>query len=192
VGLVEELAALDGDLAAALELVGVPSYVAGPTGVILWLNGAGHRLFGDVEGRQYTSVVAPEDVRRARERFARNILGRERVADQEFTVIAADGRRLKVEVSSVPLSEGHHLVGIFGQVADVEEADEKAPHPALTPRQVEVLRLLEQGRSTQQIADELHLTVETVRNHVRRLLRTLGVHSRLEAVALARRGSRPQ
>ena len=59
-------------------------------------------------------------------------------------------------------------------------------HPALTPRQTEVLRLLEHGRSTGDIAQELHLSRETVRNHIRHLLQALGVHSRLEAVALAR------
>ena len=58
--------------------------------------------------------------------------------------------------------------------------------PALTPRQGEVLRLLDHGRSTRQIADELHLSPETVRNHIRGLMKALGVHSRLEAVALAR------
>jgi DNA-binding NarL/FixJ family response regulator len=57
----------------------------------------------------------------------------------------------------------------------------------VTPRQSEVLRLLERGRSTEQIAEQLHLSVETVRNHVRGLLRALQVHSRLEAVAIARR-----
>jgi DNA-binding NarL/FixJ family response regulator len=52
-----------------------------------------------------------------------------------------------------------------------------------------VLRLLEQGRSNKQIAQELHLSTETVKNHVRHLLRALGVNSRLEAVAAVRRGS---
>ena len=46
--------------------------------------------------------------------------------------------------------------------------------------------MLEHGRSTRQIAQELHLSPETVRNHVRHVLRALGVHSRLEAVTLAR------
>jgi two-component system response regulator DegU len=46
--------------------------------------------------------------------------------------------------------------------------------------------MLERGRSTMQIAAELHLSPETVRNHVRHLLRAFGVHSRLEAVAVAR------
>jgi PAS domain S-box-containing protein len=184
------LASLDIDLPAALESIGVPSYVVDPSGVIRWINDAGRSLVGEVRGRQYTSVVAPEDMRRARERFARNLIGAERVEDQEFTLIAADGRRLRVEISSVPLTRGHRLVGVFGQAVAVEDADEHPPPPALTPRQTEVLRLLERGRSTQQIADELHITVETVRNHVRRLLRALGVHTRLEAVALSRCGWR--
>jgi DNA-binding NarL/FixJ family response regulator len=62
-----------------------------------------------------------------------------------------------------------------------------SPHPHLTPRQSEVLRLLEHGHSTKQIAAELTLSQETVRNHVRHVLQALGVHSRLEGVALARR-----
>jgi len=66
--------------------------------------------------------------------------------------------------------------------------EEPPPHPDfhLTPRQAEVLRLLEQGRSTTQIAAELHLSRETVRNHVRQVLHALGASSRLEAVAVAR------
>jgi DNA-binding NarL/FixJ family response regulator len=46
--------------------------------------------------------------------------------------------------------------------------------------------MLDHGRSTRQIADELHLSPETVRNHIRGLMKALDVHSRLEAVALAR------
>ncbi len=56
-----------GDLEQALEDVGVPSYVLDTTGVIRWINPAAERLVGDVRGRQFTSVVAPEDSRRARE-----------------------------------------------------------------------------------------------------------------------------
>ena len=40
--------------------------------------------------------------------------------------------------------------------------------------------------STQQMADELHLTVDTIRNPVRRLVRTLGDHTRPEAIVIAR------
>jgi DNA-binding NarL/FixJ family response regulator len=55
----------------------------------------------------------------------------------------------------------------------------------LTPRQNEVLQLLGQGASTDDIAMMLHLSKETVRNHVRQILRAFGAHSRLEAVARA-------
>jgi DNA-binding NarL/FixJ family response regulator len=79
-------------------------------------------------------------------------------------------------------------VGVFGQVAHIEKRDDPPAHPALTPRQSEILRLLEHGQSTEQIATALHLSQETVRNHIRRLLRALGAHSRLEAVARARHG----
>jgi DNA-binding NarL/FixJ family response regulator len=65
------------------------------------------------------------------------------------------------------------------------------PRPAsavhLTKRQNEVLELLGEGASTDQIAATLHLSTETVRNYVRQVLRALGAHSRLEAVGLAYR-----
>ena len=180
------LHAIPGDVRGAIEQVGVPAYVIDPTGVIRWMNGAAKRLVGDACGRQFTSVVAPEETRRARELFARKIAGVEKVTDTSVVVVDPDGGRTTVEISSVALVEGHRVVGVFGQISDieVEPADPVPPH--LTPRQVEVLRLLQSGRSTQQIAQELHLSTETVRNHVRRLLSALGVHTRLEAVAIAR------
>ena len=57
---------------------------------------------------------------------------------------------------------------------------------ALTARQVEILRLLDAGVGTDEIAARLHLTRTTVRNHVARLLHRLDSHSRLEALARAR------
>lgn len=57
----------------------------------------------------------------------------------------------------------------------------------LTKRQLEVLRLLAEGRSTAQIAAELGLSRTTVRNYIANLLTALGVHSRLQAVVAARK-----
>jgi DNA-binding NarL/FixJ family response regulator len=51
---------------------------------------------------------------------------------------------------------------------------------------VEILRLIAEGESTDQIAEELHIARETVRNHVRSMLTKLDVHSRIEAIAIAR------
>ena len=100
-------------------------------------------------------------------------------------LVSTGGTRVAVEISAVPLMNGERVVGVFGLIEGRPDDTATAPDPRLTPRQVEVLRLLEQGRSTKQIAAELHLSTETVRNHVRRLFRVLGVNSRLEAVAVS-------
>ena len=50
-----------------------------------------------------------------------------------------------------------------------------------------MLELLVEGISTRGIAERLFVSVNTARNHVQRVLAKLGVHSRLEAVALASR-----
>ncbi len=174
-----------GDLEQALNSVGVPSYVLDTTGVVRWINAAAERLVGDVRGRHFTSVVAPEDGRRAQELFSRKVLGTS-PTDATGVLVSTAGTRVAVEISSVPLMSGERVVGVFGLFEGRPDDRATAPPPHLTPRQVEVLRLLEQGRSTKQIAAELHLSTETVRNHIRRLFRALGVNSRLQAVAAAR------
>jgi PAS domain S-box-containing protein len=177
-----------GDLERALGSVGVPSYVLDTTGVVRWINPAAEQLVGDVRGRQFTSVVAPEDSLRARELFSRKVLGTAPATDATGVLVSTAGVRVPVEISSVPLISGERVVGVFGLFEGQADDRPTAPHPHLTPRQVEVLGLLEQGRSTKQIANQLHLSTETVRNHIRRLFNALGVHSRLEAVAAAHRG----
>jgi DNA-binding NarL/FixJ family response regulator len=57
----------------------------------------------------------------------------------------------------------------------------------LTQREREVLRLMAEGLDNQALADRLFVGVETVRTHVARLLRKLGVDSRLQAILLAYR-----
>ena len=177
-----------GDIEQALENVGVPSYVLDDTGIVRWINPAAEQLVGDVRGRHFTSVVAPEDSRRARELFSQKVLGTSPATEATGVLVSTAGTRVAVELSAVPLMSGERVVGIFGLIEERPD-DTPTPPPHLTPRQVEVLRLLERGYSTKQIAAELHLSTETVRNHIRRLFRALGVNSRLEAVAAARAAS---
>ena len=62
-----------------------------------------------------------------------------------------------------------------------------APNQAtdLTTRQVEILRFMARGATAKQMASTMGISVNTVRTHIQRILRRLGVHSQLEAVAAA-------
>ena len=55
----------------------------------------------------------------------------------------------------------------------------------LSTREKEVLNLLAEGNNYQEIADELFISVDTVRHHIRNIYKKLHVHSRSEAVAKA-------
>jgi DNA-binding NarL/FixJ family response regulator len=65
--------------------------------------------------------------------------------------------------------------------------DEAGERAGLSARELEVLRLMAAGHSTNDIAATLNLSVHTTRNHVRNLMSKLDVHSRLDAVVTAAR-----
>ena len=121
-----------GDVEQALESVGVPSYVLDTTGIVRWINPAAERLLGDVRGRHFTSVVAPEDSRRAREQFARKVLGTSPATDATGVLVSTAGTRVAVEISSVPLMSGERVVGVFGLL---EERPDDTPqrHTRISP-----------------------------------------------------------
>jgi DNA-binding NarL/FixJ family response regulator len=67
-----------------------------------------------------------------------------------------------------------------------DPAEVPAPELALlTPREQQVLRLLAEGRSNHELAEELVLATATVKNHVSRILTKLGVRDRTQATAVA-------
>jgi DNA-binding NarL/FixJ family response regulator len=57
---------------------------------------------------------------------------------------------------------------------------------SLTPREREILACLAEGAGRRDVAEQLHLSANTVRTHLQNLMAKLGVHSTLEAVALTR------
>jgi DNA-binding NarL/FixJ family response regulator len=74
-----------------------------------------------------------------------------------------------------------HMVGQAASSAGYQPAPSLA-NLGLTPRQADVLALLLQGKPNKLIARELSLSVETVKDHVAAVLRSLGVNSRTQAV----------
>jgi hypothetical protein len=81
-----------GDVERALGNVGVPSYVLDTTGNVRWINPAAERLLGDIRGRHYTSVVSPEDSRRARELFAQKVIGASPATDSTGVLVSTAAR----------------------------------------------------------------------------------------------------
>jgi PAS domain S-box-containing protein len=174
-------------LTTTLQRVRVPSFVVDRDGVITWLNDAAKEEFGDLEGSRFSSIIPPERVDFVRRQLDRKLEHPESVTDYDTDVMTSDGRRRPAEISSVAIAGGDRCHAVFGVVLPGRRQPPRAGSPMLTPRQAEVLALIANGMSTVQIAEALHLSRETVRNHVRNILRELGVHSRVEAVALAYR-----
>lgn len=57
--------------------------------------------------------------------------------------------------------------------------------PTLTSREIEVLEMVSDGKTSRQIGDLLYISENTVKNHIRNILDKLGLHSRNEAVLYA-------
>jgi DNA-binding NarL/FixJ family response regulator len=77
--------------------------------------------------------------------------------------------------------------GVLAAVAAQGDRDRTFPEWGLTPRELEVLRMLGDGRDPRTIAKALGLSLYTCRGYVKSILAKLGVHSQLEAVVLATR-----
>jgi two-component system NarL family response regulator len=77
------------------------------------------------------------------------------------------------------------LLNEFNALA--KQADEKPrlAAPRLTTRELEVLKLVAQGMSNRDVAEQLFIAENTVKNHVRNILEKLQLHSRMEAVVYA-------
>src|SRR6478736_4503939 len=75
------------------------------------------------------------------------------------------------------------LIDEFKQMSEPEQG----PALRLTERELEVLRLVAKGLNNREVAKELFISENTVKNHVRNILEKLQLHSRLEAVMYAMR-----
>jgi len=137
---------------------------------------------------------------------ARNTL----VPSGDILVNTSDGKKVRVDFTTIlvpsvwaDLSVLVHLIRESGRPADPpgdlrpltrgrESPTRKGRRPPagnsdLSGRELEVLRSLSSGASTDDIASRLSISPRTVRNHVQHIMSKLNVHSRLEAVALALR-----
>jgi PAS domain S-box-containing protein len=183
------------------------AYAVDHQGVIVAWNLAAERLFGyatsTAVGRHCWDLLGGHDIFDNRY-CAKDCPIREMACRREpihgsrlLLRMSSGGSRL-FDVTILETSghaDGPMLIHVCRPAAEVGTAHHEkgfTPSPnrqrgGLTPRETELLRLLAEGKATRDIASDMCISPITVRNHVQRILYKLRVHTRLEAVAKARR-----
>ena len=94
-------------------------------------------------------------------------------------------RSVQAGQSLISPSMASKLLNEFASMARKDEEKQQMPAPRLTDREMQVLEQVAQGLNNRDIAKELFISENTVKNHVRNILEKLHLHSRMEAVVYA-------
>jgi len=196
------------DLDRLLAAIGEGGFAIGAEGRILLWNAAAERILGyaarDVVGKRCDQVFGVPGAERGVPGAACGPLCGPDAAKQaqafEMEAVTRTGNRVWLSVSVVAARAcGNVTLHLFHDatqrrdLADIVRDGRTQPSEldtfgrTLSPRELEVLRLLASGAGTRTAAERLHVSLATVRNHVQSIFRKLDVHSRLEAVAYANR-----
>ncbi|MGH8867579.1 MAG: response regulator [Actinomycetes bacterium] len=87
--------------------------------------------------------------------------------------------------SLISPSMASKLLTEFASMIKRGEERQQVPAPRLTEREMEVLKLVAKGLNNRDIAKQLFISENTVKNHIRNILEKLQLHSRMEAVVYA-------
>ena len=96
------------------------------------------------------------------------------------------GLRSLARGEAIPRALARRIVAEFAAKTPSPE-----PEPALTEREREVLNLVAAARTNKQVATALHISEQTVKNHVKSVMKKLGLKNRVELALHARRLARP-
>jgi DNA-binding NarL/FixJ family response regulator len=87
--------------------------------------------------------------------------------------------------SLISPSMASKLLTEFASMIKKTDDRQQVPTPRLTDREMEVLKLVAKGLNNRDIAKQLFISENTVKNHIRNILEKLQLHSRMEAVVYA-------
>jgi PAS domain S-box-containing protein len=172
----------------------VPVSLHDVDGRFVHVNAAAERASGksdaDLRGREITYLLPREAHANVLAQFRRAV-ERGEPTDFETAFVDASGHLRGARVHQLPLRDGDTIVGVLTFAFDVRRPPSEIiglrPDPQLTLRQRQILELIASGLSTAEVAKELTLSTETVRNHLRNASQELHAHSRVEAIATAQR-----
>jgi PAS domain S-box-containing protein len=170
----------------------VPASLHDVKGRFVHMNAAAERASGksnaEMLGGDITMLLPREVHENVIAQFRRAVeLGEP--TDFETAFVDANGQLRGVRAQHLPLREGDTIVGVLILAFDVRRLPSEfvRVRPQLTARQREVLEMIASGLSTADVAKELTLSTETVRNHLRNASKELNAHTRVEAIATAQR-----
>jgi PAS domain S-box-containing protein len=177
-----------------IDSLAIPASLHDVEGRFVHVNEAAERASGrssaEMLGGHFTDSLPPEARRSVAAQFRRAV-ERGEPTDFETVFVDASGQLRGVRAQHLPLRSGGAIVAVLILAFDARRPPSGPiglePQPRLTPRQREVLSLIAAGLSTSEIATQLTISPETVRNHLRSLFSELHVHTRLEAIAVAQR-----
>ena len=198
-------------LEQVLARAGDGAFAVGPDGRVALWNRAAERILGwsakEVLGRPCCEVLAGGDGHGQSLCYQGcEVLGQVRLGEPvehfEMKTRTKAGQAIWVDISilEAPGENGHRpmAVHLFRDVTAIKKLleivrERTVPAPAsngngvsgLTRREVEILRLMAGGANTKVLAERLHVSPATVRNHAQNIFAKLDVHSRPEAVAWA-------
>ncbi len=129
-----------------------------------------------------TAYQQPDVIAAAIDAGASGYVPKTHAADELVSVI----RRAAAGEMVLPSKDIGAILGRLQKAREIR-TDEGQLLARLTPRELEVLQSLADGKSTAEIAASLFISPRTVRSHVKNVLAKLGVHSKLEAVTMALR-----
>jgi len=99
--------------------------------------------------------------------------------------VAAAIRAVNEGQSLISPSMASKLLTEFASMIKRTDDRQQVPTPRLTEREMEVLKLVAKGLNNRDIAKQLFISENTVKNHIRNILEKLQLHSRMEAVVYA-------
>jgi len=99
--------------------------------------------------------------------------------------VAAAIRAVNEGQSLISPSMASKLLTEFASMIKRTDDRQQVPTPRLTDREMEVLKLVAKGLNNRDIAKQLFISENTVKNHIRNILEKLQLHSRMEAVVYA-------
>jgi len=190
-------------------VTGDAAFAVDKEGTIVCWNSAAERVFGhkaedvlggrcwklfvgqDMYGNQYCCEKCPvmrmalkhEAVHSFHAKFKTRANGMEEFKINCLTIYDGPGNELLLHICEEPENQIEHFENHHAE----SRPSANSKRGALTEREVEVLALLAEGKTTKRIASLLCISYTTVRNHIHNILYKLHVHSRLEAVITGQR-----